>query len=98
MFWLPYGWFPYYVEWLISFPAAPMGSVSVVSWQLACTGVISLVADAIGAIIQLVFEMRQNYTTRQKKQRMKREGAVPAEKTGTQTQAQGEKEGIKREL
>ncbi|RCI12149.1 hypothetical protein L249_0389 [Ophiocordyceps polyrhachis-furcata BCC 54312] len=47
MFWLPYGWFPYYAEWIISFPSAPMGSVSAPSWQLACTGFISLVSDLV---------------------------------------------------
>lgn len=59
MFWLPHGWFPYYAEWIISFPRAPMGSVSVASWQLACTGVITLVADTITAIIGLVVAATQ---------------------------------------
>ncbi|GAO19083.1 hypothetical protein UVI_02042170 [Ustilaginoidea virens] len=45
MFWLPYGWFPYYAEWIISFPRAPLGSVSAPSWQLACSGVIALVIE-----------------------------------------------------
>lgn len=54
MFWLPHGFFPYYAEWIISFPRAPLGSVSVVSWQLACTGVISLVADTMVALVRLV--------------------------------------------
>lgn len=58
MFWLPHGWFPYYAEWLISFPRAPLGSVSVASWQLACRGVIVLVADTIGAILKLVTDAR----------------------------------------
>ncbi|EQK99460.1 CHD5 domain protein [Ophiocordyceps sinensis CO18] len=47
MFWLPYGWFPYYAEWIISFPSAPMGSVSAPSWQLACSGFISLVSEIV---------------------------------------------------
>lgn len=51
MFWLPYGWFPYYAEWLISFPRAPLGSVSIASWQLACTGVMILFRDAITALV-----------------------------------------------
>lgn len=54
MFWLPNGWFPYYVEWILSFPRAPLGSISIVSWQLACTGVIMLVSDTITAILGLV--------------------------------------------
>ncbi|KHN97754.1 CHD5 domain protein [Metarhizium album ARSEF 1941] len=47
MFWLPYGWFPYYAEWIISFPRAPMGSVSAPSWQLACSGVIALLGEIV---------------------------------------------------
>lgn len=47
MFWLPYGWFPYYAEWIISFPRAPLGSVSAPSWQLACSGFIALVSQML---------------------------------------------------
>ena len=50
MFWLPHGWFPYWAEWIISFPRAPLGSVSIASWQLACTGVISLVGKLVTGI------------------------------------------------
>ncbi|KAI1633953.1 CHD5 domain-containing protein [Biscogniauxia mediterranea] len=53
MFWLPRGWFPYYVEWILSFPRAPLGSVSIVSWQAACTGVVMLLSDTIKAILVL---------------------------------------------
>lgn len=65
MFWLPYGWFPYYAEWIISFPRAPIGSVSVASWQLACKGVVALVGDLITGILGLVSTTKQS-TTRQK--------------------------------
>ncbi|RYP15000.1 hypothetical protein DL765_005997 [Monosporascus sp. GIB2] len=54
MFWLPKGWFPYYVEWILSFPRAPLGSVSITSWQLACTAVVMLVSDTMAAVIGLV--------------------------------------------
>lgn len=54
MFWLPYGWFPYYAEWLLSFPRAPLGSVSIASWQLACTGVVQLAGETIVAVVGLV--------------------------------------------
>jgi hypothetical protein len=47
MFWLPYGWFPYYAEWIISFPRAPLGSVSAPSWQLACSGVMTLLSEIV---------------------------------------------------
>nr|G0S1H2.2 RecName: Full=Protein GET1; AltName: Full=Guided entry of tail-anchored proteins 1 [Thermochaetoides thermophila DSM 1495] len=52
MFWLPYGWFPYWVEWLVSFPNAPMGSVSIVVWQSACSGVLALVIEAVMAVVR----------------------------------------------
>ncbi|ETS73423.1 Protein get1 [Pestalotiopsis fici W106-1] len=54
MFWLPKGWFPYYAEWVLSFPRAPMGSVSIVSWQMACTVVIKLISDTITSILGLI--------------------------------------------
>ncbi|KAF9878945.1 CHD5 domain-containing protein [Colletotrichum karsti] len=54
MFWLPYGWFPYYAEWLMSFPKAPMGSVSIVSWQLACNGMVTLVTELITSVLGLI--------------------------------------------
>ncbi|KAH8888266.1 hypothetical protein GQ53DRAFT_654586 [Thozetella sp. PMI_491] len=54
MFWLPYGWFPYYVEWFVSFPRAPLGSVSIVVWQWACTGILLLASETITAALGLV--------------------------------------------
>ncbi|KAI1754725.1 CHD5 domain-containing protein [Xylaria castorea] len=51
MFWLPTGWFPYYVEWILSFPRAPLGSISIVSWQTACTAAVLLFSDAIKAVL-----------------------------------------------
>lgn len=62
MFWLPHGWFPYYAEWLISFPRAPMGSVSVASWQLACTGVIALLADIVAGVVGLLTSAKETKT------------------------------------
>ena len=54
MFWLPPGWFPYYAEWVLSFPRAPLGSVSIASWQLACAGFIKLAGDALAAALGLL--------------------------------------------
>ncbi|KAH7319671.1 CHD5-like protein-domain-containing protein [Stachybotrys elegans] len=54
MFWLPHGWFPYYAEWIISFPRAPLGSVSIASWQLACAGLMEMLADLVTGILGLV--------------------------------------------
>ncbi|KAI8662907.1 hypothetical protein LRP88_07116 [Fusarium phalaenopsidis] len=65
MFWLPYGWFPYYAEWILSFPRGPMGSVSIASWQLACTGVILLFSDLIMGIAGLVMNARQQSKTKE---------------------------------
>ncbi|KAI1083920.1 CHD5-like protein-domain-containing protein [Whalleya microplaca] len=53
IFWLPQGWFPYYVEWILSFPRAPLGSISIASWQTACIGVIMLASDTVTAILGL---------------------------------------------
>jgi hypothetical protein len=58
MFWLPKGWVPYYGEWLLSFPRAPLGSISIQAWVLACGAVILLVSDAIVATVKLVMERR----------------------------------------
>ncbi len=60
MFWLPQGWVPYYAEWLLSFPRAPLGSVSIQAWVLACGAFILLVSDAILATIELVLEKKSN--------------------------------------
>ncbi|KAH0489986.1 hypothetical protein TgHK011_001472 [Trichoderma gracile] len=59
MFWLPYGWFPYYAEWIISFPRAPLGSVSIASWQLACTGVVTLLRDLLTFVFKLLLGAKQ---------------------------------------
>ncbi|KAG5749483.1 hypothetical protein H9Q69_003142 [Fusarium xylarioides] len=59
MFWLPYGWFPYWAEWILSFPRAPIGSVSIASWQLACTGVIALFSDLIVGTAGLLLNAKQ---------------------------------------
>ncbi|KAK2047598.1 CHD5 domain-containing protein [Colletotrichum somersetense] len=59
MFWLPYGWFPYYAEWILSFPKAPIGSVSIASWQLACSGMVTLVTEMIVSIVGLAFAAKQ---------------------------------------
>lgn len=54
MFWIPAGWVPYYVEWILSFPRAPIGSVSINVWGIACASMISLVEEAITATYVLV--------------------------------------------
>jgi hypothetical protein len=54
MFWIPAGWVPYYVEWILSFPRAPVGSVSINIWGIACASMIALVAEAVTAAYVLV--------------------------------------------
>ncbi|KAL8874262.1 MAG: hypothetical protein Q9174_000382 [Haloplaca sp. 1 TL-2023] len=47
MFWIPRGWVPAYVAWLLAFPRAPTGSVSIQIWGTACATVIQLVGAAV---------------------------------------------------
>ncbi|KAF2108243.1 CHD5-like protein-domain-containing protein [Lophiotrema nucula] len=54
MFWLPEGWVPGYVEWVLSFPRAPKGSVSINIWDIACASMIALVSEAISAAYVLI--------------------------------------------
>ncbi|CAN8103764.1 unnamed protein product [Discula destructiva] len=88
MFWLPHGWFPYYAEWLISFPRAPLGSVSVASWQLACTGVVALISDTLGAIVKLLLDAKVSKASKQREQ--------PVTGSQPQAHADGEKESKKK--
>ncbi|KAI5784702.1 CHD5-like protein-domain-containing protein [Geopyxis carbonaria] len=48
IFWLPEGWVPWYVEWGLSFPRAPMGSVSIQVWTFA-VGQAMTILFAVGA-------------------------------------------------
>jgi tail-anchored protein insertion receptor len=47
LFWIPKGWVPYYAEWILSFPRAPLGSVSLQVWTMACSGVVKMVSEAL---------------------------------------------------
>nr|POE85545.1 protein get1 [Quercus suber] len=47
LFWLPQDWVPYQVEWVLSFPRAPLGSVSINMWGIACGSVIAMVSEAV---------------------------------------------------
>ncbi|MCJ1323715.1 GET complex subunit get1 [Thelotrema lepadinum] len=46
MFWLARGWVPWGVEWVLSFPRAPMGSVSIQIWCMACATVVKMIGAA----------------------------------------------------
>lgn len=59
MFWIPRGWVPGYVEFLLSFPRAPRGSVSIQVWGIACGTVVQLVGAAGAAGWILVQKRRE---------------------------------------
>ena len=82
MFWLPRGLFPYYAEWFLSLPKAPLGSVSIMSWQVACTAIIKLLVEAVTAIFALVFASAKG--------KEKEPVGVPG-RTGSSQSAQSEK-------
>lgn len=69
---------PYYAEWLLSFPRAPLGSVSIQAWVLACGAVILLVSNAIVATIQLVMETCPRAVQKAKVEPMKSAGEKSA--------------------
>lgn len=58
VFWLPAGWVPAWAEWLLAFPRAPSGAVSIQVWWIACASVIALVGEAVGAGVTLVVKQR----------------------------------------
>ncbi|KAF9887602.1 GET complex subunit get1 [Aspergillus nanangensis] len=51
VFGLPEAWFPYYVEWVLSFPRAPLGSVSIQVWSNVCATTISVLAEIVTATL-----------------------------------------------
>ncbi|KAL8733362.1 MAG: hypothetical protein Q9166_002186 [cf. Caloplaca sp. 2 TL-2023] len=53
MFWIPRDWVPNYVAFLLAFPRAPRGSVSVQIWGIACATVVQMVfaAGAAGWVL-----------------------------------------------
>ncbi|KAF7905028.1 uncharacterized protein EAF01_005550 [Botrytis porri] len=81
MFWLPKGWFPYYAEWLLSFPRAPLGSISIQAWTLACAAVILLVSDALVAVVALVLGTQTGVKAKKMEEPMKA-GGQGTEKPG----------------
>ncbi|KAF7162769.1 hypothetical protein CNMCM5623_007938 [Aspergillus felis] len=51
VFALPTGWFPSYVEWVLSFPRAPRGSVSVQVWNSVCATAIAVMAEIVTSML-----------------------------------------------
>jgi len=87
MFWIPKGWVPYYAEWLLSFPRAPLGSISIQAWSLACAAIILLIGDAIVATIALVMGAGEGSAQESRGELMK----VSGEKVGSGQKADTEK-------
>jgi hypothetical protein len=85
MFWIPKGWVPYYAEWLLSFPRAPLGSISIQAWSLACAAMILLVSDALVATIALVVGAGKGSAQKGKEEPIKFAGekAGSGERSGT---------------
>jgi tail-anchored protein insertion receptor len=77
MFWIPKGWVPYYAEWLLSFPRAPLGSISIQAWALACGAIILLTSDAIAAVVALVMTPRTIQTRKEEPMKSQSEKAGP---------------------
>jgi tail-anchored protein insertion receptor len=66
MFELPPGWFPYYVEWVLSFPRAPLGTVSTQVWCGACAAVIHLMGEAVTYILGYIQAQKTQATPAEK--------------------------------
>lgn len=54
VFALPPDWLPYYVEWILSFPRAPLGSVSVQVWSSVCAAAVRLVFETVTFVVTWV--------------------------------------------
>ncbi|KAJ5179699.1 Protein g.t1.c1 [Penicillium capsulatum] len=60
VFALPQDWFPYYVQWILSFPRAPLGSVSIHIWSNVCATAIAVVAEALGSMLVLAISPKKD--------------------------------------
>jgi len=76
MFWIPSGWLPGYAEWLLSFPRAPRGSVSIQIWWGACAMMITLVGEALGAIWMLVGQWRTDGNIQAENKEKRKDGKI----------------------
>jgi hypothetical protein len=64
LFWLPQGWVPGYVEWLLSFPRAPKGSISIARQSLHCMCWLQSDQSFVVSIENLKYLLRQPLRTR----------------------------------
>ena len=59
LFWLPRGWVPGYVEWILAFPRAPTGSISIQVWGIACASVVQILSTALISAWALVVQQKE---------------------------------------
>lgn len=65
---------PGYVEFLLAFPRAPRGSVSIQVWGIACATVVQMMGAAAAAGWVLVRERREGAESEKEKVGMKADG------------------------
>ena len=69
LFWIPTGWVPNYAAFLLAFPRAPRGSVSVQVWGIACATVVQMVFAAGAAGWVLLMRGREEGVGKQGRRR-----------------------------
>lgn len=77
MFWVPKRLVPVYIEWILSFPRAPTGSVSIQMWAISCGTVIKLFGAALVAAWVLI------HASKGKRRQKVKVGAGSAAGTGS---------------
>lgn len=74
---------PWYVEWILAFPRAPTGSVSIQVWGIACGTVVRLASTAVVAIWLLVEQKREGPAQQKEAMTMGGRGGGQGEKVGS---------------
>lgn len=80
LFWLPRGWVPGYIEWVLAFPRAPTGSISIQVWGVACASAISIVSASTVAAWALLVEQKGENKGKGEPMKMGAGGGQGAEK------------------
>ena len=81
LFWLPRGWVPGYIEWILSFPRAPTGSVSIQIWGIACASVVQIISAAVVASWALAMQTGQAGKSKGMPMKMSSGGGLQDEKS-----------------
>ncbi|RKF56578.1 Protein get1 [Golovinomyces cichoracearum] len=58
MLYIPKGWIPYHAEWLLAFPRAPLGSVSIQAWSFSCVIALELMSELVITVFILSNHLR----------------------------------------